>query len=151
MDWDRILHGTAVRAVVAAIVAAISAIWGEWAPPMTALMILMAADFVSGMLRGAEQRQLSSEVALKGTARKFAMIGVMLIVGNQMDVFLQTSFWRDAIVLLYCASETLSILENAVALGLPVPAGLREMLIQLKERKFVDNNNDRDPEVDHGS
>jgi phage-related holin len=37
----------------------------------------------------------------------------------------------------YCASEALSILENAVAAGLPVPEFLRDALQRLNEKKFA--------------
>ena len=90
-----------------------------------------------GWLRASEQKDLSSEKAWKGTARKFGMVGLLVILGQQMDTFLETGFWRHAIVLFFCASEGLSILENAVAVGLPVPDWLRGILVQLKERKYV--------------
>jgi toxin secretion/phage lysis holin len=137
-DWiERLVASATAKGIMAALIVAVSTIFGEWAPPMTALLILMVADFVSGWLRASEQKDLSSEKAWKGTARKFGMVGIMIILGQQMDTFLATTFWRNAIVLLYCASEALSILENAVALGLPVPVGLKDILVQLKERKFV--------------
>ena len=42
---------------------------------------------------------------------------------------------RTAIIFFYIANEGLSILENTMAIGLPVPEKLREMLEQLKEDK----------------
>jgi toxin secretion/phage lysis holin len=138
MDWvGRVAASATAKAIMAVLVAAVSTLFGEWAPPMRALLFLMVADFVSAWLRAGKQKQLSSETAWKGLVRKFAMVAVMIVVGQQVDVFLNTTFWRDGIVLLYCATEVLSILENAVALGLPVPVGLKDILVQLKERKFV--------------
>jgi toxin secretion/phage lysis holin len=146
MDWlDRIFYSATAKGIVAALIVAVSTIFGEWAPPMRALMILMVADFASAWLRAGKQHDLSSEKAWKGLVRKFAMVCVMIALGQQVDVFLGTGFWRNAVVLLYCATEALSILENAVALGLPVPNGLREILVQLKERKFVPGDDDSAP------
>jgi toxin secretion/phage lysis holin len=138
MDWlERIGLSAAAKGALAIVIAVIATVFGEWAPPMTALGILMVADFLSGWLRASEQKDLSSEKAWKGTARKFGMVGLLVILGQQMDTFLETGFWRHAIVLFFCASEGLSILENAVAVGLPVPDWLRGILVQLKERKYV--------------
>ena len=138
MDWlERIGLSAAAKGALAIVIAVIATVFGEWAPPMTALGILMVADFLSGWLRASEQKDLSSEKAWKGTARKFGMVGLLVILGQQMDTFLETGFWRHAIVLFFCASEGLSILENAVAVGLPVPDWLRGTLVQLKERKYV--------------
>jgi phage-related holin len=41
----------------------------------------------------------------------------------------------------YCASEALSILENAVAAGLPIPDFLRDALQQLNKKKFLASSN----------
>ena len=42
---------------------------------------------------------------------------------------------RTAIIFFYIANEGLSILENSVALGLPVPEKLKKVLEQFKEEK----------------
>ncbi|MDU6792091.1 MAG: phage holin family protein, partial [Anaerococcus sp.] len=42
---------------------------------------------------------------------------------------------RTAIIFFYIANEGLSILENSVALGLPVPEKLKRVLEQFKEEK----------------
>ena len=138
LNWSGgLLKNATVKSILATASVIISAIVGEWAPSMTALVVLMAADFVSAWIRATEQRKLSSTVAGWGTAKKFAMVGVMVILGAQADIFLETTIWRNAVVLFYCASECLSIFENAVAIGLPVPDKLREVLQQLNEKKYV--------------
>jgi len=143
MGWaDGLLKNATVKSVLAAASVIISAIVGEWAPSMTALVILMAADFVSAWIRATEQKTLSSTVAGWGTAKKFAMVGLMVVLGAQADIFLETTIWRNAVVLFYCASESLSIFENAVAIGLPVPDRLREVLKQLNEKKYVPADDD---------
>jgi toxin secretion/phage lysis holin len=116
----------------------LTAIVGHWSAPMTALLILMAADFASGMIRAYEQKKLSSAEAGKGIFRKFLMTGLLVVLGAQADIMLGTALWRDAVVLFYCASEGLSILENAVALGLPVPSVLKDALQQLNEKKYLE-------------
>ena len=42
---------------------------------------------------------------------------------------------RTAIIFFYIANEGLSILENSIALGLPVPEKLKDILKQFKEEK----------------
>ena len=43
--------------------------------------------------------------------------------------------------LFYIANEGISILENADALKLPLPAKLKDMLVQLKDKRGVDEQN----------
>ena len=131
-----------VKTVWAALSACIATALGGWAEAMTTLVVLMAADYVSGWIRAAEQKKLSSTEAGIRTARKFAMVGLMVVLGAQADVFLGTEIWRNAVVLFYCGSEGLSIIENVVAAGVPVPDKLRAILKQLNERKYVDDEED---------
>lgn len=40
-----------------------------------------------------------------------------------------------AVIFFYLANEGISILENSAAIGIPIPAKLRDMLIQLSDEK----------------
>ena len=39
-----------------------------------------------------------------------------------------------AVMLFYCANEGISIIENAVLLGLPIPKKLKDILEQIKSK-----------------
>jgi toxin secretion/phage lysis holin len=132
-----ILERIGVR-VLLTVAAVIGSAIGGWGPSMTALVILMVADFVSGWVRAFEQHDLSSQHAGWGTAKKVIMIGVVIVVAYQLDkVAGSGAALRDLAILFYCASEGLSIVENAVACGLPVPEALKSALAQLNEKKYV--------------
>lgn len=53
----------------------------------------------------------------------------------QIDRLLNAGTWvfRTLIAYFYIANEGISLLENCVGLGLPVPQKLQDTLIQLKE------------------
>jgi phage-related holin len=48
---------------------------------------------------------------------------------------------KSAVVIFYCATEGLSVLENLAAVGLPVPSVLRDALKQLNRKKFIPPSN----------
>ena len=101
------------------------------------LLAFIIADYITGVLRAGVERKLSSSVGFKGIAKK---IVVFIVVGiaNLCDVNLikgDGTMIRTAIIFFYIANEGLSILENTMAIGLPIPEKLREMLEQLKEDK----------------
>jgi hypothetical protein len=54
-----------------------------------------------------------------------------------LDRLTASDITRNPVAVFYCAGEALSILENAVAAGLPVPEFLREALVRLNEKKFA--------------
>lgn len=128
-----------VSAVLAAVAAVICAIFGAWSAAMTTLVILIGLDMASGWVRAYVQKQLSSKESLTGVLRK-TLIFVAVAVAAQADTLLGTSLARNAVVIFYCASEGLSIVENLVAVGLPVPQALKEALRQLSERKYTEQS-----------
>nr|DAZ11628.1 MAG TPA: holin [Caudoviricetes sp.] len=101
------------------------------------LLAFIIADYVTGVLRAGVERKLSSSVGFKGIAKKI-VIFIVVGIANLCDVNLikgDGTMIRTAIIFFYIANEGLSILENTMAIGLPVPEKLREMLEQLKEDK----------------
>ena len=80
-------------------------------------------------------KKLSSEVGFKGICRKvliFALVGVGHILDTQ--VVGNGSVMRTAVIFFYISNEGVSLIENAVHLGLPVPQKLKDVLEQLHER-----------------
>ena len=66
------------------------------------------------------------------------MIFIVVGIANLCDLNLNKgdgTMIRTAIIFFYIANEGLSILENSVALGLPVPDKLKRVLEQFKEGK----------------
>ena len=126
------------RGIVAALTALCLQVWGVWDNVMTALVILIVLDVMTGFLRAFIQRELSSKESFRGVAKKL-LIFVLIAVAVQVDSITGLGgITRNLVAVFYCASEGLSILENSVAAGMPVPDFLREALKQLNERKFVE-------------
>lgn len=115
-------------------------LFGIWDTALIVLITFMVFDYATGVLRGYINKELSSDVGLKGIARK-AVIFIVLIVAVSLDRLLNTGTWlfRTLICYFYIANEGLSLLENAISLGVPVPDKLKEALAQLKngEKKEI--------------
>ena len=129
---------TGVTAVLAGLLAAVLSIFGGWSAAMTTLVILIGLDILSGFTRAYVQRTLSSKESYRGIGRKL-LIMIAVALAAQLDNLMgEASLLRDAVVVFYCASEGLSIVENLVAAGLPVPDQLKAALAQLNGKKFED-------------
>ncbi len=102
---------------------------------MIALIVLMALDYVSGVMCAIEDKKLSSTVGFKGIAKK-VLILMLVGVANILDVHVvgNGAVLRCAVICFYLSNEGLSLLENAAYLGLPIPDKRREILAQLHER-----------------
>ena len=111
-------------------------LFGSWDLALTILIIFMVLDYITGVMKGYVLKQLSSDVGLKGLARK-AVILIVLIVAVCLDRLLNTGNWvfRTLVAYFYIANEGLSLIENCAALGAPVPSQITDALVQLKEKK----------------
>ena len=111
-----------------------------------ALLAMMVMDYITGLIVAGINRKISSEIGFKGLAKKLLIL-VFVAVGHIVDVYVLggSSVVMSAVMLFYIANEGISIIENAAALGLPVPDKLREIMEQIKtkteEEKDDDGNN----------
>lgn len=131
----------AACAVFAAIGAWIAQIYGGWTSAMTALIVFIAVDILTGLLCGMTKKSphtqdggLSSKVMREGAIRKVEIFFILLIAA-WLDVAMHVTIWKDAACLYYIAEEGLSIIENAGALGLPFPEKLKSAIEALKNDK----------------
>lgn len=101
------------------------------------LLCFVICDYISGIIRAGFERKLSSKVGFKGILKKI-MIFIIVGIANLCDKNLiqNEAMIRSAIIFFYIANEGLSILENSLAIGLPIPEKLKILLEQFKEEKW---------------
>ena len=110
-------------------------LFGAWDTALAVLIVFMVCDYITGLLKGWYNKELSSDVGLKGIARKFLIL-IVLIMAVVLDRLLNDGTWifRSLVCYFYVANEGISILENVVVLGLPVPEQIKNALIQLQNK-----------------
>lgn len=120
--------------IVAAIATSITWLFGTWDIALIVLVCFMILDYITGLVRAYINKTVSSDVGLKGIARK-SLILLVLIVAVLLDRLLNAGTWvfRTLVAYFYISNEGISLLENCVGLGLPVPERLQDALLQLKE------------------
>jgi len=98
-----------------------------------ALIAFVAVDYITGVLRAIVEKKLSSRIGAHGIAKKVAIF-LVVGVGHLIDIYLlggEGAALRTAVIFFYIANEGVSLLENATAIGLPVPDKLKGALAQL--------------------
>lgn len=100
------------------------------------LTAFVICDYISGIIRAGFERKLSSKIGFKGILKKI-MIFIIVGIANICDKNLikNQAMIRSSIIFFYIANEGLSILENALAMDLPIPKKLKIILEQFKEEK----------------
>jgi len=103
---------------------------------MIALIIFVVTDYITGVMCAVADKKLSSAVGFKGICRK-VLIFILVGIANALDIYVldHAGVLRTAIIFFYISNEGLSLVENSVHLGLPVPDKLRDVLEQLHDRE----------------
>ena len=111
-------------------------LFGKFDGLMWALVTFIVLDYLTGVLAAVSRKELSSETGAKGIAKKL-LIFVIIIIANIVDgqVIGESHVLRSITVMFYIANESISILENAGSLGVPIPKKILSVLEQLKDRQ----------------
>lgn len=142
---------------VAAACGAVIAMMAGVPPVMWVLIGVMTIDYVTGLICGVmgvspktESGGLSSRAALTGLLRK-GMILLVVLLAALLDMAVRAnagvefSAVTGATCLWFIASEGVSILENAAAMGLPVPKALMTALDLMRDKAgYSDEDEDED-------
>lgn len=111
-------------------------IGGKPLEPLVILFVLMVTDYFTGivcaMLKKSEKSEnggLSSMCGFDGLLKKMAILA-MVVCGHAMDMIFKTDgeLLRNGTALFYSLNEALSICENFVLIGIPVPDIIRDRL-----------------------
>ena len=114
---------------VGAIGGFIAGLFGGWDASLQTLVIFMAIDYITGLIVAGvfhtspktKTGALESRAGWKGLIRKGETL-LIVLVACRLDAVMGSNFVRDATVIAFVANETISIIENAGLMGLPIPA-----------------------------
>ena len=107
-------------------------LFGKWDLPLQILLASMVLDYISGMLKAFYLGEVSSKAGYKGLVKKVGIL-FTIVVANLTDLILGLTIFRSAICMFFCMNELISVLENLVAIGVPIPNFLMDKLIQTKD------------------
>ena len=119
--------------IMAAVCTLISFLFGDMEGMLIALIALIILDYISGVIAAAVEKRLSSAVGAKGIAKKIFML-LIVALANIVDINVigDGHVLKTVTVVFYICNECISLIENAVGLGVPVPKKLLDVLEQLK-------------------
>lgn len=97
------------------------------------LLVIMALDYITGVLSAIYNKKLNSKIGYKGILKKASYL-LVIALGVILDKLLgQTGSVRTLIIYFFVANDGISILENVGEMNIPLPKKLKELLDQLKK------------------
>ncbi len=135
------------KATVAAILAALTALWGWFGWLVLAWIGMMVIDYITGSMAAAKAGEWSSSKARDGIWHKTGCIFAVIVAGV-LDLVIGQIFGNSGVTLpfvysvllcpmvliWYVLTEAGSIVENAGALGAPVPPWLAKLIAACRDK-----------------
>lgn len=100
------------------------------------LLIFIAIDYITGVIKAIYQKKLNSKLGLKGILKKLGYIFIVMIA-TLFDYLIgdSTLAVRSLIIYFFISNEAISILENWALMGLPLPKKIFQVFESLKDDK----------------
>lgn len=106
------------------------------------LCVFLAVDYISGVIVAlvfknstkSETGGVNSLASFKGLCKKVFVL-VLIGIAHLLDIVLGTNFVRGGVIVAFISNETISIIENAGLMGIPIPQALRKAIDILHERE----------------
>lgn len=119
----------------------LASLFGGWDTALSTLLIFMAVDYVTGLVvagvfhrsKKTDTGKLESRAGWKGLCRKGASL-LIVLVAYRLDIVIGSAYIRDAVIIAFLANETISIIENAGLMGIPIPPVIMRAIEVLKDK-----------------
>lgn len=127
--------------ILGVISSVIASFFGGWDAGLTTLLIFMGLDYISGLLVAGVFKNspktatgvLESKAGWKGLCRK-GMTLVFVLIAYRLDLVIGTDYIRNAVIIAFIANETISLVENAGLMGVPLPDTINKAIDILQKR-----------------
>mgnify|MGYP001165967624 FL=1 len=114
-------------------------------------VIMFVFDLCVGALKAVKNKNFASSLLCGGFINKVIALAVIAMLTKLDAVLGFNNTLRNIAIIWFCLCEGASLLENLAILGLPIPDGLRGILVQVKKgfninltkvvKQIIDNYN----------
>lgn len=108
-------------------------LFGGFDVALSCLVIAIALDYVSGLIKAFYTKQLSSKIGFKGLLKKIGILILVMVAVLVDRVAGNTGAVRTLVIYYFVANEGLSIIENLAETNIPIPAVLKRALKAIKK------------------
>ena len=133
--WNYGNQGAKFSATIATVGTALNALLGGFDVMIKGLILLMAVDFILGILAAIKDKKLDSHVMLWGGVNKvlvLSLVGVGVVLDSLLGI--SDPYIRTTIIWFYIGREGLSLFENYGKMGMPLPAIIKDVLNQIQDK-----------------
>ena len=108
-------------------------LFGGFDVALSCLVIAIALDYISGIIKAFYTKQLSSKIGFKGLLKKIGILILVMVAVLVDRVAGNSGAIRTLVIYYFVANEGLSIIENLAETNIPIPAVLKRALKAIKK------------------
>lgn len=144
MMWEKVFAW--VRGCLSLLAGMTSYLYGNMNGLLIALFVSIVLDYATGIIKAGIKKELSSEIGFKGILKKMLILMVIALAHLIDNCVGSGETWRNIAIVFYICNEGLSILENIIACGVPIPEKIKNALQAMQEdnEKEGDENGSKD-------
>ncbi len=107
---------------------------GGWDMALEILLWMILLDYLTGVFKAIFNKKLNSEVGIKGVIKKVGYLIIVAVAVMLDRIIGDTGAIRNIVIFFFVANEGISLVENWVAMGLPMPQVIIDTLEQIKQK-----------------
>lgn len=123
------------RVMIMYIGVAFERLFGGYDGVFITLIGFISVDYITGIFSAIATKKLSSRIGAIGIVKKLGILCVIALTTLMERNVFQTTTLRTAVILYYVSNEGISIIENCVKLGVPIPKEFKEALMSIGDEK----------------
>ena len=98
----------------------------------TLLVTLIAVDFITGTFHAFVTKELDSSIGSRGLMKHSTILILATVIGVVLDL-MRMDVLANTFMTFYIAEYSLSIIENAVGIGVPFPNKWKQYFVQIRD------------------
>lgn len=107
---------------------------GGWDMALEILLWMIVLDYLTGVFKAIFNKKLNSEVGIRGVIKKVGYLIIVAVAVMLDRIIGDTGAIRNIVIFFFVANEGISLVENWVAMGLPMPQVIIDTLEQIKQK-----------------
>lgn len=108
-------------------------LFGEFDIALQCLLVFIALDYISGLIKAYCTKTLSSKIGFKGILKKVGILAIVALSVSLDRLAGNTGAMRTLVIYYFVANEGLSVLENLAEAGIPIPKSIKKALKNIKK------------------
>ena len=108
-------------------------LFGEFDMSLQCLLVFIALDYISGLIKAFCTKTLSSKIGFKGILKKVGILAIVALSVSLDRLGGDTGAIRTLVIYYFVANEGLSVLENLAEAGIPIPKSIKKALKNIKK------------------